>query len=278
MSESRKRFLAAFVLVIVALLSGLLVASHVSTERFHERVFLSIDDKTETVLKLTSSATVASAAISAIPDDTATPIAEKLADFTEYFLLILCVLYTEKYLLPIIGILTFRFLIPASCVAGIIGIYTKNANLKQIAWKTVIVGLALYVTIPASTRLSDAIYDGYQDTITATITSTSELSEATSFSDDDGQSSGLGGLLSGIRDSVKGLTNRAASLFNGYLESLAVMAVTSCVIPILGLVFFLWVTKLVTGADFLSQLDPRTRHKRGERKGAGGTERAEQAD
>lgn len=260
MSDTMKRFLAAFVLVIVALISGLLVASHVTTDGFHENVYASIDDKTATVLKLTSSATIASAAISAIPDDTATPIAEKIADFTEYFLLILCVLYTEKYLLPILGLITFRFLIPAACAAAIIGIYTKRQNLRQIAVKAAIVGLALYVTIPVSIRLSDAIYQNYQETIDATIESTNTLSEDTSELNEE-NSTGLFGFFSGLKDSVKELMNRAAELFNGYMETLAVMAVTSCVIPILGLLFFLWVTKLVTGADFLSRLDPRTRHK-----------------
>ena len=62
----------------------------------------------ETVLKLTASSTAASAGITAIPGDAGTPIAEKLADFSEYGILILCVLYAEKYLLSILGSGVFK--------------------------------------------------------------------------------------------------------------------------------------------------------------------------
>ena len=41
------------------------------------------------------------------------------------------------------------------------------------------------------------------------------------------------------------------------METLAIMIVTSCVIPILGLVFFIWVIKLLTGLDFFEYVSKR---------------------
>ena len=38
------------------------------------------------------------------------------------------------------------------------------------------------------------------------------------------------------------------------METLAVMIVTSCVIPILVVIFFVWVAKIITGVNFIPDL------------------------
>ena len=58
----------------------------------------SLDDKKTTALELTAAATAASAAITLIPGDAGTPIADKLADLSSYFLIVVCAIYLEKYL------------------------------------------------------------------------------------------------------------------------------------------------------------------------------------
>ena len=123
MEHTMKKLLIAALLILLAVVSCLFLADKAMAPATHNKTIASIDDKTVTVLKLTATSTVASAAISAIPGDTATPIAEKLADFTEYFLLILCVLYSEKYLLTIMGAGTFRILIPLACALCLAGLF-----------------------------------------------------------------------------------------------------------------------------------------------------------
>ena len=61
------------------------------------RVNSSVDRKITTTLELAGASSAAALAVSAIPDDTATPIAEKLADFGSGFLLVLCVLSCRRY-------------------------------------------------------------------------------------------------------------------------------------------------------------------------------------
>ena len=82
MKNTVTKILLAALLVLVAVVSFFLVVKWASAQETHAVTIESIDGKTETVLKLTASSTLASAAVSAIPGDTATPIAEKLADFT----------------------------------------------------------------------------------------------------------------------------------------------------------------------------------------------------
>jgi hypothetical protein len=45
------------------------------------------------------------------------------------------------------------------------------------------------------------------------------------------------------------LTDGARNSLNNFIEALAVMIVTSCIIPILVLVFFLWLAKIILGIN-----------------------------
>ena len=172
-------------LIVIAVVSFFPIAQrYTSPERYTDYV-ASIDEKTETVLKLMAASTVTSAGITAIPGDTATPIAEKLADFSEYFLLILCVLYAEKYLLTIIPYGVFKGLIPLTCALFIAGRIWNPRLLDKQGFKLLLIGIALLLVIPLSVRTSDMIYNTYKESIDSTLASaealtdeTTELSEA----------------------------------------------------------------------------------------------------
>ena len=76
----------------------------------------SLDDKKTTALELTAAANKPSAAITLIPGDAGTPIADKLADLSSYFLIVVCAIYLEKYLVTITGLAAFKLLIPIGCI------------------------------------------------------------------------------------------------------------------------------------------------------------------
>ena len=250
MEAKLKKWLIVAALLLVALVSFLPVADKMSAPATHARTIASIDDKISTVLALTASSTLASAGISAVPDDTATPIAEKLADFSEYFLVILCVLYAEKYLLTILGAGVFKILIPCACVLFGISLFWNPKVCRHIAAKLVFVGLALAIVIPLSVRTSDMIYDVYKSSIDGTIQSAQELSDETlSLTEAKSDAGLIERILDGLSETVNSLLNKAAKIVNRFIESIAVMVVTSCLIPLLVLLFFLWLIKAVTGID-----------------------------
>ena len=45
------------------------------------------------------------------------------------------------------------------------------------------------------------------------------------------------------------LWTTAEKTLNDFIEALAVMLVTSCVIPVLVLLFFVWITKVILGME-----------------------------
>ena len=247
-NSSLKIILITVACILIAALSFFFLAGILSSPETYAGIIRSIDDKVETVLKLTASSTAASAGITAIPGDAGTPIAEKLADFSEYGILILCVLYAEKYLLSILGSGVFKFIIPIACVLYPLGFFRDLEGIKPILKKIASVSLALYFVIPLSVHISDRIYDTYQASIDTTISAAEDLAEdatlAGGSAEDQNAIQRIWGYLS---ESASNFAERGAEILNRFIESLAVMIVTSCVIPILVLLFALWIINQVFG-------------------------------
>ena len=266
MEHTLKKVLIAVVLLLIGVVSFLFLADVASAPETHAGTIASIDEKTDTVLKLTATSTLASAAVSAIPGDTATPIAGKRADFPEYFLLILCVLYSEKYLLTIIGAGAFKVLIPIACLLLGIGQFWSGRVLKRLAAKIGIIALAFYFVIPLSIRVSDMIYSAYRESIDRTISSAEALSDETAaLADAADDKNIINSILSRLSETADSLTDKAANILNRFVETLAVMIVTSCIIPVLVLLFFIWLVKLLTGVDLSASFPlPRGERRRPE--------------
>ena len=107
------RIICVAAAVILALASIFGVAKLTTDPAFYQKSIAALEEKQETVLELTAASTAASAAITLLPGDTATPIADKLADLSGYFLIVLCAIFLEKYLLTITAAAAFKVLIPA---------------------------------------------------------------------------------------------------------------------------------------------------------------------
>ena len=250
-----KKVFICVLLLLAAVISLLYLGDWAMKIDTHSHTINSIDEKVDMVMKLTAASTVASAGISAIPGDTATPIAEKLADFTQYFLLIMCVLYAEKYSVTIIGLATFTILIPLACVFMGISLFSESALWRRLSVKFAVFGIAIFLIIPASIRVSDMIYTTFDESINNTINSAEQIADDTIELTDAGENTGLvQSILNGISETASSLTEKAANTLNRFVETLAVVIVTSCVIPILVVIFFVWVAKIITGVNFIPDL------------------------
>lgn len=250
MNNTAAKVAICIALIAIGLVSFFPIAQrYTSPDRYTDYV-VSIDDKTETVLKLMAVSTVTSAGITAIPGDTATPIAEKLADFSEYFLLILCMLYAEKYLLTIIPYGVFKGLVPLVCALFCVGLFWNGQTLRRQGFKLLLIAVALLLVIPLSVRTSDMIYSTYQDSIDSTIASAEALTEETEELAAAEDTNMLDRILNRINETTEGMVDKASTVLNRFVETLAVMIVTSCLIPILVLLCFLWIVKQLTGVDF----------------------------
>lgn len=244
MTDRAKRTVKAVILIIVALVSIFVLSRFATSTEFHAKSIAALDEKRTTVMELTAASTAASAAITLIPGDAVTPIAEKLADLSSNFLLVICAIWLEKYLLTITGYATFVVLIPLACVLGAINAFLQNDKWRELIRKLVVLSLAIVLVVPVSVKVSDMIEATYQSSIETTIDSAREAADGAE--DEEG---GLSGLLSKIKDGVSGAVTGLENVLNRFIEALAVMIITSCVIPIFVLLFFIWIIKMVTSVD-----------------------------
>ena len=256
MKESTKAKLKAAILPFAILLLSIFVLSRfASSPQFHAGSLAALEEKQTTVLELTAATTAASAAITLIPGDTAEPIAQKLADLSTGFLLVLCAILLEKYLLTITGYLAFTCLIPGACALYLLNLFLNRSILKELAIKLALFGLAISVVIPASISVSEIIEQTYQTSIEASVEAakqvSAEIDEGTSSEDAKEDEGFLSGLLSSVTEGISNLTSSAMDWITGavtrFMETLAIMLVTCCVIPILVLLFFLWLAKAIFG-------------------------------
>lgn len=253
MERQKVTILLSLLLVLVGVLSFVKLGTKYTDPESYQDIIKSIDRKSKDALRMTGVATVASAGVTILPDDVATPVAEKLADFTEYFLVALCVLLAEKYALPLVGFAVFEILIPLVCILAILWLLTKRGAMAgQLALRLAIFGLVLWLAIPVSIKASDLIYDTYQASIDATIYEAEHLTtDISAFS----------------RDADATFVERATNLMNHLLEALAVTVATSCIIPILVLLFFIWVAKILLGVTLPNPLPPVKKKRLPDKKG-----------
>lgn len=264
-NEKQKRILLAIIPIIIAFLSIFVVAKYTSSVEFNAKTLQALDEKKTTVMELAAASTAASAAITLIPGDVGTPIANKLADLSSYFLIVLCAIYLEKYLVTITGYAAFKFLIPIACVLfSCYALFRKEAC-KVLAQKFLLFGLAVYLVIPASVKVSDMIEKTYASSIENTIETAKQATdeieaeteaqtdgkEGTADSEEKENSGGFfSGLFSKVKDGVFTATTNVENVLNNFIEALAILLVTSCLIPILVLLFFVWLVKMLLGTDF----------------------------
>ena len=291
MKVNTTKCIIAILLIIIGSVSFASVSKVASKPENHKTTIESLDDKKETVLELTAATTATSALITLLPGDTATPIAEKMADLSTYLLVVLCAIFLEKYLVTITGYAAFRYLIPAACILFLINLVVDNNTIRRLANKLLIFGLAIFVVVPASVKMSDLIENTYRAQIESAMeeakdtqnivgdigdsteaASTQAGNDTASNKEDSSKSdttsdSGVFGFLDKAKDAISNakesvsdavsnvaisseeLVKKVENTLNRFIEAVAVMIITSCVIPILVLVFFFWLIKILLEVD-----------------------------
>ena len=242
--ELKIKIIKTAILLLVAAICFFGLRKPMTSVEFHKSNIESLEEKKSTVMELAASATAASVAVSMLPGDTATPIADKLADLSFYFVIILSAIFLEKYLLTITGYATFMILLPLACVLGIAYVWIGNETFKYVAKKMVVFGIMLFLIIPISVKVSDMIETTYESSIQNTIESTKENAEELSKETEGKDESYLEQLWSKVEGGVTSTADKFEKTFNNLVESIAIMLVTSCLIPILILLFFVWLIKM----------------------------------
>lgn len=244
-----RRMAVVSVLAIAIILSCTLLGTKLTDPASYSHTIAVLDQNRTRVLGLSAASAAASAAVSALPSDICSPLAEQLSEFTTWFLLILSVVFLEKYLLTIFGFAACYILIPAGCCALLIDCFFPRGFLRSIGPKLIAFGAALLLVIPTSVWVCDQINSIYSKSIQITVESATAVSENLigDISDGDEENTTVideaKTILGDLSGSVAGVIEQFRNVLNRFVEATAVMIVTTCLIPILVILFFAWVVK-----------------------------------
>ena len=239
----RTPIILCVVFLLAALLSVVGPGRHFASPDSYSATIEELSEKKGGIEKLAGSAAAASAAITLMPGDFGTPIADKLADLSGYFLIILSAIYIEMFLASLGGMLAFNILVPIGFVLLAISMFFPDV-LRKIAVRFLALGVILTFLVPVSLKLSNLIEKQYateiQQTIDAANQDTETLKGTADRSDDD---SLWAEFVAQIKGGSNTIVNKVESTLNNFIDAIAVYMVTTCVIPVAVLIFGLWLIK-----------------------------------
>lgn len=242
-----------------------------------------LDAMREIVVQLTTISTVSSTALTLLPGDVATPLAENLADISDYLLVVFAALWLQKYLFSSMGIIVLKYLIPAGMsvliVASLMDLMKLNPilsdKLRYFGKRIAFFGTVIFLVVPTTVFITSQIEETYQMTINQTIEQANqvqnELSTEVSEQETNEQAatndSFLGQVSDFVTDSVDsvvdfttGAIEQVTSVvtdlpekfmitLNNLIDSVAVLIVVNCIAPLLVFSFLIWIVKLIFQLD-----------------------------
>lgn len=251
------RITAIIILSVMMVCSCTIVGDHFTNPETYAHTIEVLDENRSTVLTLSAASAAASAAISALPSDICSSLSSELSDFSSYFLIILSVIYLEKYMLTILGAVACYVLIPVGCSALLVFCFYPYSMLQNIGIKLLALSFALLAVIPSSIWVSDQINAIYSKSIELTIDSANTVSEQMlEVTTDENNKEGsvidkAKDILGDLSGSVAGIIEQFKSVINRFIEAIAVMIVTTCLIPILVALFFTGMIKTLFGVEIV---------------------------
>ena len=247
---NKKKLVMVAVLVVVAILSITVISKYATSAEVHANSIVALDEKKMKAMELTAGVAATSTAISAIPGDAATPIAEQVSELTTPLLVVVCAIYLEKFLLTTIGYISFNILIPLACVLLGVYLFSSKEVLRTLAVKLAVFALTAFMIVPASVKATKLIEQTFETSITETYETVDEISgEAEKSAAEEDGGSKFEQFLSNIGDGVSNFTENAKNALSVFIDAIAVLIITTCVIPIAVLLFFVWIVKILFGIN-----------------------------
>ena len=236
-------------LLIISILSVKWAAPKYSDPEERKNSIEYLDSKRNTVLKMAGAATASSTALTLLKDDWATPIANELAELSIYFMIILAAIVLEKYMITLSALVLFQYIVPIVCILLICYQIWKNMEWARIlAFKLLAFGLASFFLVPVSVQMCQVIEDTYDTSIRAAIESAENATKIIQ-SEDEEEKNIFQKALSGITNTLSSAAQSVKNILNNFIEAVAIMLITSCVIPILIIIIFVWIINSLTGLN-----------------------------
>ena len=231
--------------VLIAVLSFFVLSEKIPQTQFIQTSLESVEKSKTTVMEFAGATLATSLAISALPDDFASPLAESLADMNKYFIFILIVLFVERLILMQGIKVSFLAIIPVACLLYAFGYAIRREFFINFGKKIGLLGLALVLVIPCSTHVTNYVGKEYLEYVDETIRDTQKGSDTINeigLSEDTEQTifEKLSGAFKTAIQGVKDLLQYFNNMIKKCMNSIAIMIITTFLLPLIHLFFFKW--------------------------------------
>lgn len=248
-----KTIVTVIALIIVAVLSIFVIAPFASSAKTHANSIKTLDEKKITVMELTAATAGSATALAAIPGDFTTPVANQILQLSSYLLIVIGAIFLEKVLLTLTGFVAFKFLIPIACLLYAIYVFVEKDLFKNLAIKLAAFGIVITLIVPVSVSVSNLIEKSHKDSITQTVeeakNAQNEVNQAEGEEDNgniwDTVTSKVKEGISNIGEGASKVIKKGEELLNKFIDAIAILLITSCVIPIVVLFAFIWLVKII---------------------------------
>lgn len=261
-----KTAILVIVCLLAALFSQIFVSPLVSDPETHQEIIQILDQQKITVTELTVVSATASAAVAAIPGDVTTPIANKIADVSGYLFIIACAILLEKFLLTVLGYISFSFIIPIAFLILAVAIIRNIETLRIICYKLIIFALIIVSIIPASVKISNLITETHH--ANQLVEQALQLDDGSEQTEISTSKENNGGLISkivstvketadSVKNTISNLRSTAEAILSTLFDAIAVLIITTCIIPILVFCSAIWMINLLFGLDIKIPKPPK---------------------
>ena len=244
------QLLITVTLLILIVVSIFVISPLVSKSEFHSRTISILDEKKIKIVNWITGSVGVATALATVPGDATTPLSNQILELSSYFIIVIGAIFLEKILLTLTGSLAFTILLPIACFLFIIYLYTNKNIIKILAIKLGVFGLLLFLIVPISVKISNLIENTYQVSLNQSIDELNIIANEEDNSKTD--KTGLEAITSKIQDTIADVGNAASNtvkkgeqMVSNLIDTIAVFIITSCVIPIITLLTFVWIIKII---------------------------------
>ena len=249
-----KTIISVVALILIAVLSIFVVAPFASSAKTHANSIKTLDEKKITVMQITAATAGSATALAAIPGDATTPVANQILKLSSYLIIVIGAIFLEKVLITLTGFVAFKFLIPIACLLYAIYLFAEKDFFKNLAIKLAAFGIVISLVVPVSISASNIIEKAYKDSINQTVEEAKNAQNEVNIteSEETEEKSGWDKFTSNVKEGISNIGDTASKaikkgeeLLNKFIDAIAILLITSCVIPIVVLFAFVWLVKII---------------------------------
>ena len=236
------------VLVLCMLFSLLVISPIMTNPALHSHTLSVIDRNKDKAMSLTATVTIGSTALSLLPDDTAAPLASELSDLSTPLLIIVCILYFEQFMFSPLQYIAFGILVPIALGMRIMYVYSARKSTLVLSKKLLLIALLCAAMIPSSAAITRMVEDTFAMSINGVNEKIAEVSKAFEKIIGGDSNGDILAFISNVAAGIGSVFEFARESLGLLIDGVAILMITSCVIPVITALLFVWGIKtIITG-------------------------------